>query len=336
MRLPASLVLLLICALAASTMFAATCRKPPPSGLGPGVNIGNALEAPNEGEWGVTVAPQLLDAVDAAGFRTVRLPVKFSAHAEEESPYRIEPQFFRRIDEILDQAQARGLTVILDMHHYDELHADPAANRERFIALWRQIATRYRTRPGSLLFELQNEPHGNLDAETWNDIAAETLAVVRESNPDRWVVIGPAFWNHPALLPELQLPQDDRRIIVTFHYYEPFQFTHQGAEWQPGSDAWLGRQWTGTPEELMDIESVFEHAAEWAHDQDRPLLLGEFGAYQKADRESRVRWTRAVRDAAERNGIAWAYWEFAAGFGLWDQASGAWKESAIRDALIAP
>jgi hypothetical protein len=106
---------------------------------------------------------------------------------------------------------------------------------------------------------------------------------VRARQPERFVIIGPSQWNNLQHLPHLDLPADDRRLIVTFHFYEPFSFTHQGASWVRGADAWLGNRWAGTPEETARIEHELEVAARWAREHDRPLFCGEFGAFSRAD-----------------------------------------------------
>src|SRR5262249_17539398 len=66
--------------------------------LGRGINLGNALEAPKEGDWGVTLKAEYFRAIKAAGFDTVRLPVNWAAHAGAEAPYTIDPAFAARVD----------------------------------------------------------------------------------------------------------------------------------------------------------------------------------------------------------------------------------------------
>jgi endoglucanase len=298
------------------------------------VNLGNALEAPNEGEWGVTLQEEYFDRIAGAGFTAVRIPIRFSAHAGMDAPYTIDPAFLSRVDWAVDQANARGLTAIVDLHHYMEAFTSPFSEKERFIGIWAQLAGHYQGYPDELLFfELLNEPNGVLVNAIWNEAAAETLAVVRQTNPTRPVIIGPGNWNAFDSLPGLELPADDRNIIVTFHYYLPFQFTHQGADWAEGSDAWLGTTWEGTPGETAALTANFDSVAVWADEQDRPIFLGEFGAYEEAGMASRVRWTEAVRRAAEERGFAWGYWEFCAGFGLYDPETSVWREELLH-ALI--
>lgn len=301
--------------------------------LGRGVNLGNALEAPKEGEWGVMLEEDFFRIIKVGGFQSIRVPIRWNAHALEQPPYTIDPAFFERVDWVLAQAHAQNLNVILNIHHYNELIEDPAGHKDRFLAIWRQIAEHYYDEPDSVYFELLNEPNGNMNSIAWNQLLAEAIPVVRETNPNRTIIIGPGNWNAFDQLPSLKLPEEDRNIIVTFHYYLPFHFTHQGAEWAEGADAWLGTTWTGSESEKGELTRHLDAAAAWAKENNRPLFLGEFGAYSKADMESRARWTAFLAREAEERGISWAYWEFGAGFGVYDRGAQRWVEP-IYKALI--
>jgi len=147
-------------------------------------------------------------------------PVAWSKHAAQTAPLEISSAFFAEVDGLIDAALARELEVVIDVHHYDELCVDPDAHRERFLALWAQIGERYAGLPTTIVFELLNEPHGRLSGRRWNELLADALAVVRNSNPERDVVAGPAHRNTIAGLAELELP-DDERLDVTLHYYLP-------------------------------------------------------------------------------------------------------------------
>jgi endoglucanase len=298
--------------------------------LGPGINLGNALDAPREGDWGVVLEERDFSGVAKVGFRHIRLPVRWSAHAEEAPPFRIDPAFFERVDWALNQAFAHGLSVVMNVHHYNEMMVEPELHRPRLMAIWQQVAERYAGAPDLLYFELFNEPHGALEA-VWNEVLAENLAVVRRSNPTRPVIVGPIGYNSIYFLPELELPPDPA-LIVTVHNYLPAEFTHQGASWREGADAWLGTTWLGGWSEQAELTRQFDQAEEWAQDNGVPLYLGEFGAITKADMASRVRWTSFVRSEAERRGWAWAYWELRSTFAAFDAASGRW--TALLGALL--
>jgi endoglucanase len=299
------------------------------------VNLGNALEAPAEGDWGVTLQADYFRVIAEAGFTAVRVPINFAAHAGSLAPYLIDPAFLDRVDWVVRNAGYRGLVAILDMHNYQAMMDSPSTEQARFLVLWRQIAERFRGTPDDqLYFELLNEPNGNLDNDTWNTTARQALAAVRLTNPTRPVIIGPSVWNSFDQVPSLDLP-DDSNLIVTFHYYLPFEFTHQGAEWVVGSNAWLGTLWDGEPAQRTAIAGDFDRVAAWAKAHDRPVFLGEFGAYSKGDQASRVRWTAAVARAADQRGFAWGYWEFCAGFGAYDPVALQWRTDLLQ-ALIPP
>jgi endoglucanase len=308
--------------------------------LGRGVNFGNMLDAPREGDWGLTVRDEFIDATAGAGFTSVRLPVRWSNHADATAPYTIDPQFFARVESVVDKLLAKGLYVVMNMHHYRQLDGDAlnrgesavedAALDVRYLALWQQIAGRFRDKNDHLLFELYNEPHHRLTPEKWNDLSARALTVVRKSNPTRIVVIGPTSWNSPHALSSLRVP-NDTNLIVTVHNYQPATFTHQGAQWfhpvpPTGVHCCDARQRAAAIAPL-------EMARTWSDAAGYPIFLGEFGSYSKADMPSRVTYTRLMRDQAEARGFSWAYWELASGFGVYDPVAHAWRD-LLKDALL--
>ncbi|MBV8688005.1 MAG: glycoside hydrolase family 5 protein [Alphaproteobacteria bacterium] len=269
-------------------------------------------------------------AIRAGGFDFVRVNLQAFAHMDGSG--RLDPRWLARLDWVVREASAAGLTVILDEHDFNACSDDPAMCRTKLGAFWRQVAPRYRNAPPTVLFELLNEPHGKLDAAAWNALAAEMLAIVRQSNPTRTVVIGPTQWNSLSQLPSLSLPETDRHLLVTFHYYEPFRFTHQGASWTD-LQALRGVGW-GSEADRARLETDFAEVAAWSRRTGRPVLLGEFGAYEGGGTPMALRaaYTEAVARAAERRGFAWAYWQFDSDFIAWDMKRDSWVEP-IRQAL---
>jgi endoglucanase len=305
--------------------------------IGRGVNIGNALEPPNEGEWGVTLQEEYFQLIKDAGFNSIRQPVRWDNHAMITAPYTIDPNFLNRVDWAVKNALSRNLVMIINMHNYYDLFKDPNNHRERFLAIWQQVAEHYRNYPDTLLFEALNEPADNLkSAPAWNKLLKEWLAVVRKSNPNRVVVIGSANFNAFYDVKNLVLPEDDRNIIVKFHYYIPYRFTHQGAPWVPDSNRDIGMKWPNTDKEKRAIASNFEEVANWGKKNNRPIYLGEFGTFYKVDPNSRVRWTKAVADEAINQGFSFAYWEFChLNFGIYDPKTKTWNKPLL-EALIPP
>lgn len=330
--------------------------------LGRGVNLGNALEAPREGEWGVVLQGSYFALIADAGFDTVRVPIRWSSHALNEPPYTIDESFFARVDWVIENAFERGLNVVINMHHYDEIFQEPGEHEERFLAMWRQIATRYRHMPDNLYLEPLNEPHDRLTPERWNKLVVKVIDTVREVDGVHTLVIGGAEWGGIQGLSKLKIPEDETNAIGTFHFYEPFLFTHQGAEWVEDEYGTTGVRWPAPPEtELTPIPAALEvpwivqwfeayntqparynpcgpqaitkeldWAVRWGEKLGRPLWLGEFGAYSKADMQSRVNWTTFVREEAAKRGFSYAYWEFGAGFGVYDREAKGWNEGLLR------
>jgi endoglucanase len=311
--------------------------------LGRGINIGNALEAPHEGQWGVRLSARLFDRIAQAGFRTVRLPVRWSNHAKPEPPFTIDTVFFSRVDAAIEEATRRGMRVVVNMHHHRQLDGDPlddgefgipdAVLHDRFVRIWEQVATRYRDIGADrLLFEPYNEPHNALNAPNWNRLLARTIPAIRRIDARRVLVVGPVDYNDARRLPHLELPSDDQRIIATIHSYEPREFTHQGAAWMPGADEWLGTRCC-TDEQLRQATGPLDMARDWSRETGRPIWVGEFGAIGRADHASRLHYTRALRQAIEERGFTWAYWEIASHFGLYDPVRDRWDE-ALKQALL--
>ena len=281
-----------------------------------GINLGGAFDR-RDGQPGWQVGPEVLDAIASAGFSSVRLPVRW-ANAR-----------LAEVAEVVEAVVTRGLSVVVTNHHDDEAMADGYGAAGRLAELWRGVATRFLGVHGDLAFELLNEPL--MSAADWNGLLPAVLASVREVDPDRLVVVGVADASSVAGLRLLELPADDR-LVATVHYYEPFRFTHQGAGWLPGADAWLGATW-GTAADRAAVTADLSEAVAWARERRVPLYVGEFGVLAAADRASRLRWTAWVRHELERLGIPWAYWDLATEFGAYDLERGAW-DAELLDALL--
>lgn len=303
--------------------------------LGRGINMGNAFEAPSEEAWGNPWKPEYFEIMAELGFQHVRLPVRWEPEERSmsEAPYTISADFLERIKAVVDKALAEGLMIIINMHHHEALYADPEGEKARFLAQWAQIAEYFKNYPDDLLFEVLNEPHGSLTPQLWNTYFAEALEVIRQNNPDRTVLMGLANYGGLAGLPDLQLPDDDN-LILTVHYYNPFQFTHQGAEWA-GEEAqnWLGTQWFDTEAERETVRNEFQPLLNFSQTHNIPVHIGEFGAYSKADMASRARWTTFLARWFEQQGFSWAYWEFSAGFGIYNPDTEEFYQPLV-DALL--
>jgi len=270
--------------------------------------------------------------IHEAGFSSVRIVMYPFADAKRNDG-KISDTWFHTLDWAIDHALANHLMADLDFHEYEAMSDDPIGRKDLFLSIWKQIAEHCKDRPSDVLFEVLNEPHGKLTPQLWNQLLAEAHDLIRKSNSDRTLIIGPGQWNGIGELKDLQLPEDDHNIIVTVHYYSPMKFTHQGASWAGQTET--GVHWTGSPEERQAVTRDFDKAQDWAAAHHRPIFLGEFGAYDKADMDSRARWTSCVAREAEARGWSWAYWQFTNDFVLYDIQKHHWVEPILH-ALIPP
>lgn len=164
-----------------------------------------------------------------AGFQSVRIVLQAMSDMNAEN--RLDPTWFKTLDWAVAQATANGLTAILDEHDYNVCGQNADGCKPKLMAFWEQVAEHFMDAPNTVLFEILNEPNTQVTPEVWNAWVSEALGIVRKTNPERNVIVGPASWNNVKFLDRLELPADDRHIIVTVHYYLPMNFTHQGARW---------------------------------------------------------------------------------------------------------
>jgi endoglucanase len=287
--------------------------------LGKCVNLANMLEATNEGAWGRPFEDEDAIRIRQAGFATVRLPANFSGHALAVAPYTIDPSFMARVHHVVDTNVAAGLNVIIDLHNYDQLFADPDGNKTRFAELWRQIGAEFRGAPANVWFELVNEPHDSLNDHNLLAVLTPALAALRTTNPTRPVIIGGQNYSGIDSLATLPFPNDPN-IVPTFHYYDPFDFTHQGATFiHPMLPT--GRQF-GTAADNAQLDSTLAKIRAFMSRTGRVPFAGEYGAYDRIPLDQRVAYYRTVSSAFASIGIQSCAWGYSNTFRLWQDGSG--------------
>lgn len=282
-----------------------------------GINIGNALDSPKDEDWGVTMSNNYFTEIKNMGFDTVRLPVRFSDYTLDDGKYTLDPDFMLKIDDHINYALNEGLVIILDLHHFNEMMQSPLENGSKFYNIWKQLSERYQSYPRELVFELLNEPCENLEPELLNNIYKNVVQIIRLTNPTRKLIIGPYFYNNIEYLDQLVLPED-RNIMLTVHYYEPNEVTFQGNIYHSGYEHLENITWTGSADETKYLQDKFQTVADYAKKYDVDVLIGEFGVTQEAPHDTRIAWTKAVVDEAEKHNFAYCYWEYNSWFGLYD------------------
>ncbi len=329
-----------------------------------GANLGNDLEVPPGETWSVHHTTADLARIKAEGFDHIRIPIGWHHETGPAPEFRIRPEFFGRVDELVHAGLGDGLAVIINIHHFNEFTTDPKERTPQFLAIWDQIAAHYAREPKGLAFELLNEPKDTATTEVMNPIYAEAIRRIRRFDPDRTIFLGPGRWNGVGELESLRLP-DDENLIVTVHNYDPFYFTHQGSTWSGPDTKVTGIVFPGPPRQPLVpaasiavsrhvadwirrynteptatnpsaphvVQEAIETARRWSEYYGRPIHFGEFGCLTTADRDSRENYYRTFREAAEKAGIGWCLWDWKAGFRYWNEPTGRPKPG-MREALF--
>ena len=290
--------------------------------------------------------PEDIVIIAGLGFDHVRLSIDAAPLAQAFGAWGGEGDFLVRLDKAVDQILATGMAVIVDVHPEDSykqaMRADNGAV-DRFVMLWQRLAAHYAGRdPNLVFFEILNEPEVS-DPYRWAGIQARVAAAIRAVAPRHTIIAtGPNYSGLGDLLTLHPLP--DGNVIYNFHFYDPIQFTHQGAGW--GSPWWIYTHnipYPATEDTMADrlklvpepadrfqlenywldhwdahhIRLLMDEAADWGKANNVPLTCNEFGVFREhSDPVSRTNWIRDVRTAFEADGIGWAMWDYHNGFGV--------------------
>ncbi len=288
-----------------------------------------------------------LQEIKSLGCDVIRLPINLHAMTNGAPDYQIDPLFFRFLDEVVAGCEELGLALILDNHTFDPFTDTTAAIETPLLKVWAQMAEHYKDWGDFLYYEILNEPHG-LDPAVWGKIQLNVLQKIRQIDKKHTIIVGGANWNDIDslyLLPEYQ----DENIIYTFHFYDPFVFTHQGAEWAtPSLKPLKGIPYPYNPEEMPACPKELAHTwiagnlkydypkhgnnealekqllktVEFRNKRGKPVFCGEFGVYNRNSRdEDRVYWYESVRNILEKYAIPWTSWDYRGGFGLFKKDS---------------
>ena len=308
---------------------AATPRVGPKLPLGKCINLGSMLDKPVEGSWGQRPLTQGdLRKIAAAGFRTVRLPVNFAAHSGKAPPYRVSPAIIARVRQVLAQAQAVGLNVIVDLHRYEETNADPFGQLPRLVAIWRQVAAALADQPDSVWFELLNEPKHQITLANFRQMVDPTLAAIRESNPRRIVIIGGPPSSKITHIARFEMP-DDPYVVPTFHNYDPVPFTHQGVKTMKPMPP-IGRRF-GSAGDIALLERNLRLAKAYMAKTGRVPFMGEFGVMglEAIPDSERIAYLRTVSSAYASIGIQSCVWNYANSYNL-NLPDGRWRPGVVQ------
>ncbi len=279
------------------------------------------------------------------GFDHLRIPVD-EVQLWQENGQKDEEGFSLLLD-ALNWCREYKLKAVVDLHilrshHFNEkvkpLWTQPAA-QERFFQCWRDLSEALRKYPvEDVAYELMNEPVAD-DPEDWNKLVEKAVAIIRQTEPTRKIVIGSNLWQSPDTFDKLWVPPNDKNIILSFHMYEPFLLTHHEASWTGIKDYKGPVNYPGVivkeedvknlPDTLRNVilrnktyytkETIQEHFAKpiaIAKKYNLPLYCGEWGCLSTVPQGARLQWYRDVKAVLEENHIAWATWDYKGGFGI--------------------
>jgi endoglucanase len=326
-----------------------------------GINLTNWFQAssPQQIQFAKFTRQDFIN-IKSLGCDVIRLPVNLHFMTNGAPNYTINPLFLYFFDQVVDWAEELELHLILDNHTFDVTQNTDPNIGDVLVPVWTQIADHYKDRTAYLYYEILNEPHGISDAK-WNEIQQKAIDAIRAVDQKRTIIIGPAGWNSYNNLK--YMPQySDTNLIYTFHYYDPFLFTHQGASWTEPSMAPLAgvpfpydasrmpacpSQFTGTwirnsydnyktEGTIANVKKLIDIAVRFKNERNIVLYCGEFGVYiPNSANADRVYWYNVVRSYLEEKSIAWTIWDYTGGFGLFEAGTNELFDYDLNIPLVA-
>jgi len=274
------------------------------------------------------------------GFKSIRLPVAFEYFESEHIP---DEQIFTLIDKIIERCNLYGFKLIIDYHNGNFNDINYLNETSRIIDLWKKLTKRYiHINHDHLFFELYNEPP-HINPQTWKDAAYNIATAIRKIDTARTLIIGASNYNSIYELSRF-VRLADENIIYTFHFYEPFLFTHQGGEWIGNQESTTGvpfpydagkfpalnpkakntdgeKNYNQYPRDgnEQSVKDKLQIVKNWANKYDVPIICGEYGVYNKyADPDSRCRYIKAVRQALKTLNIPGLLWDYNGNFSIFN------------------
>lgn len=317
--------------------------------LSRGYNITNWLEAAAFSSFEYDEA--YVKSLAAAGFKALRLPIDLDLYivAESGSGDALSLELSENLFTVLDSFDAwtakHGLSFTIDYHQYDSsLNLMDPASVDRVIALWRAVAEHFAGNPRTdLYYELMNEPElasgatVALAAAPWTAVAERAIATIRAQDAVHPIIFGDVNWYGIDTLAK-RTPFADENIVYAFHFYDPFIFTHQGADWvdmasthgipypyeparwsEHASDFGLTKEqpdWIWSQFRSYNVAgtraALFNRVAQakrWGVAHGVPVICNEFGAYDVASLpEDRLRYYSDLVGIFEQLEIPWQHW----------------------------
>ncbi|MBR4674565.1 MAG: cellulase family glycosylhydrolase [Victivallales bacterium] len=258
----------------------------------------------------------------------------------EEAPGIYRERIFALLHNFVDWCHEAGVTPVLNLHKaignycdlpIEENLLDSLELQERFVDLWSTIEREFHNDPKPM-FELLNELKGN-PSQQWNALARRTYNAIRATNPTRPIIIGSTKSNDCTTLCQLE-EYDDPNLIYTWHFYWPFEFTHQQGVLQPSplfynrkmaypSDIAPYRDYQKVVRNELNAYSEYDRMdIRWMRDATRPAFefqekhpnntvwCGEFGTIRHCKLEYRENWLRDLISLLREHHTPYCVWNY--------------------------
>ncbi len=315
--------------------------------MGVGWNLGNSLdvESTDKTAWGNPLpSQQIINTVYDMGFRTLRVPVTWRFHQQSTVPYTIDENYLTTVQETVNYGITKGMHVILNLHH-DNTWVRPTAQdapqvKQRLESLWTQIAERFKAYGDKLIFETMNENRLLNSPEEWSGGTAEGRSIVNEyhltalnairntggNNTGRHIMISTyAASTVPAAMNDLEIPNNDARIIISLHTYFPWEF----AGLEGGTAEW------GTELEKAELVAEMDRIRDkWVVQEQRSVILGEWGAVDRNNIQAREDYYQFYVDKSTERGLLPIVWDDGGNFRLLDRNNLSWHFESLAQAII--
>lgn len=325
-----------------------------------GVNLTTWFQVSNAGMIQFTKYTQkdLID-IKSLGCDIIRLPIALHDMTSGSPEFKIDPIFVSFLDSVVTWCEQLNLYIILDNHSFDPNVDTSPDVINILVKVWSQMAAHYKERSEYILYEILNEPHG-ISTSAWSVIQGQVIDAIRAYDVKHTIVVGGSNYNSYSELQNLPV-YSDTNLLYTFHFYDPFMFTHQGATWIIPSLAPLSgvpfpynsAEMPECPESLKGtwvegfinsyatdgtvdrVKQLIDNAITFRSQRNVNIFCGEFGVYiPNSDNEDRCRWYKIVREYLEDNNIPWTSWGYKEGFGLFNKGSNEFFENDLNVALL--
>ena len=276
--------------------------------------------------------------LEKLGFDFVRIPIDEVQFWDEQGNKL--PEAWTLLTNALDWAGKHHLRAIVDLHiirsHYFNAVNEGGASantlftsekaQQDLINLWYQLSDVLKGYSTDwVAYEFMNEPVAD-DHEQWNKLVAKVHKALRAREPQRTLVVGSNRWQGYETMKYLKVPQNDKNIVLSFHYYNPMILTH---DIKPELEQYTKQVW-----DINKIREDFKDAIAVAKKYDLQLFCGEWGIYEKTDKELGYQWTKDMLTVFDEFNIAWTTWCYDADFGFWDQQHDCFKDKPMVDLLM--